>query len=114
VASAVLGTAFWWWLVDRTGPWTVGRGAAAGTLTALLAHPLTWYLVMVVTWARGGRTSLGEPTLNPIEAIPASAVYGVFSSFVVGIETLLIGGVCGAFIVVFHRRTSMRGRAENA
>ena len=106
VASAVLGVTLWWMLVARSDRWTVRRGVIAGTLTAVLAHPLTWYLLMVVTWARGGRTSLGEPTLTPIEAIPASAVYGAFSLLVAGIETLAIGGLCGALIVVFQRRTS--------
>lgn len=106
VASAVLGITLWWWLLDRPNRWTVRRGVIAGTLTATLSHPLTWYLLMVVTWARGERTSLGEPTLTPLEAIPASAVFSVFSLLVAGFETLVIGGLCGALIVSFHRYTS--------
>ncbi|MFC7205215.1 hypothetical protein ACFQJC_17025 [Haloferax namakaokahaiae] len=106
VSSAILGIVLWWWLVDRPDQWTVSRGVISGALTAVLAHPLTWYLLMVINWVRGERTSLGERTLDPLQAIAASAVYSVGSLLVAGTETFLIGGLCGVFIVYMYRRIS--------
>jgi hypothetical protein len=56
------------------------RGALVGVLTAILAHPVAWYLMNVWSYASGVRSSLADRALNPLEGLTACLVYACWSS----------------------------------
>ncbi len=93
---------------------TLRRGILVGILSSLVAHPLTWFLALVILSLSRRNTNLGSAypiTIgleihNPIEVLQGSLVLSVLSLFYVGWITLIVGGVAGGVLarVVAHLR----------
>ena len=96
LASLLIGPLFWWLFIIRPRQLTLSRGIVAGILGSLVAHPLTWFLVIVVA-SLGGNTILflRVEHVTPIEILQAIPIYSVYSMFYVGWLTTLVGGVVG-------------------
>jgi len=90
VGAFVAGTAAWRWIAQLKFRWS---GAVAGAVTGVAAHPLAWYAFMV--GLSGARSSLSEPTVNPLEAVPGALVFSVMSCFIAGWLTVPVGGALG-------------------
>lgn len=102
-AAFLLGVALWRLLVlHYTGRLWL-RGAIAGGLTGLLAHPLAWYLASLYFFFSGASSSLGEPALNPLEAIPASLLYALLSLLAAGWITVPLGALVGLALAGFQK-----------
>lgn len=106
LAAGLLGALCWRLLVGAATTRLLQRGAIAGALTGALAHPLTWYLLILYFYATGAQSSLGEPTLNPIEGVPGSLVLSLGSLLVVGWLTVPLGALCGALLAYVRLRRS--------
>jgi hypothetical protein len=78
----------------------------AGALTGLLSHPLAWYLAIVYHYANGAQSSLGEPTLNPVEGLGGSLLFSLGSWLLVGWITVPVGALAGWLLthIVVHNR----------
>jgi hypothetical protein len=107
LSAALLGPLLWWLLIIRPDRLTVGRGVLVGILGSLAAHPLTWFLLLVTT----------QTIFNPNTAFP-NAIGGflwqipylsIYSLFLAGWLTTLIGGVVGA---VFAKTVARLGWKE--
>jgi hypothetical protein len=90
----------WYWLIERHRRFTVARGVVTGALVGLLSHPLFWYLFLLDSWLRYqlyGQpiSSLGEPPMNPLDALAAALIYTLWSWFLVGWITAVVGAVTG-------------------
>ena len=93
-----------WWLLGRSWrrPWLAGL--LLGIVVAVLAHPLTWYLVLVGSWLTGQRGSLGDPTIGPVQAIGMSFLYSLFSILIAGPLPVTVSVlICVASIWLRHR-----------
>ncbi len=84
-----------------------GRGAIVGALTGLLAHPLTWYLVIVWNYCIGTVDSLRQPPINPIQAIFGSLVLSFWSLLLLGWLTVPMAAATGWFL--HHVRVTEAG-----
>ena len=71
------------------------RGALAGVLTGLLAHPVAWYLAIAWMYLIGERSSLGNRTIDPFEALTGCFVFAFWSILLMGWITVPAGGVVG-------------------
>jgi len=75
--------------------WPYRKDALGGAAIAFFAHPLMWYLAMLILWASGAKSSLNELTVNPIEALTACWIFSAWSWFLTGWLTVPAGGLLG-------------------
>jgi hypothetical protein len=113
LSAALLGPLLWWLLIIRPDQLTLGRGILVGILGSLVAHPLTWFLFMVTTsWAHATfNLDIGSPSPNDPEGFLSVIVFlSIYSLFLVGWLTTLIGGGVGAVLAktVASRRSILR------
>ncbi len=114
LVSLLIGPLFWWLMILRPRRLTLRRGILVGILSSLVAHPLTWFLALVILSLSRRNTNLGSAypinigleIHNPIELLQGSLVLSVLSLFYVGWITLIVGGVAGGVLarVVAHLR----------
>jgi hypothetical protein len=103
VATLSLSLAGLWWgtrhrLRLRTG---LGIGLAVG----LLVHPLMWYLALLAAFLSGTRSSLGDLSMTPLEALSAVWLYAALSLFFTGwITGPISAAICGAGLWLYARR----------
>lgn len=92
LTAFLCGTICWGIFAARGQKVSVWRGVWVGALVALLSHPLVWYGTILYFYLAG------EPrTLNPLEGLLASLLYGLIGLIFVGWLTIpaaaLIGGL---------------------
>lgn len=107
-AGVVAGSALWWWLVARSGRFGLWRGALAGLLIVVAGHGLTWLFVMLGSWTCWALTgdclsSLGEPPIDPLNALWAAPAMGLLSLLVTGWVTLPAGILLGYVLARLQR-----------
>jgi hypothetical protein len=104
IAAFATGAGLWWLILERPARYTALRGMCAGFLAGILAHPITWYLMIfeanVCYWITDGcRGSLNAPPMNLAEAASGALVFSFWSLILFGIVTgpggLVIGGLLG-------------------
>jgi hypothetical protein len=118
-------TSGWWWLIPAAtsatvlitfcATWLMLRGAQpptplkgvlVGFIAGLLCHPATWYLVFLTAYLAGVTSSLGEPTIDPLGAILAAALYSLISLPTVGVITIPLSMALGALVAWLYRKTT--------
>jgi len=109
VAAFFSGTAIWWLVMARKARSSVLTGVLAGALAAVVGHFFCWYLLFAAAWVchavSGGCTdSLGGPPMNPLEALPAAALYAALSLTFVGWFTIPTGALLGGLLAKAQRR----------
>jgi hypothetical protein len=106
LAALLVGPSLWWWAIIKPGRLSVRRGIGVGVLAASLAHPLAWYIALVLTLLMGERTiggiTGGVNVNNPVQDVFASLVLAGFSLIYVGWITALIGGVGGGVVALLQ------------
>jgi hypothetical protein len=106
LAAALLGPSLWWWAIIKPGRLSVRRGIGVGVLGASLAHPLAWYIALVLAFLMGDRTiggvNGGINVTNPLQDLFASLVLAGFSLIAVGWITALMGGVAGGVVALLQ------------
>lgn len=99
VAAFIMGTLLWKLIFAGGRRPTLWRGVGVGALVGIVSHPPAWYLLFVWFFVTGERSSLGDRTLDPLSAIPASFFASLASVWVVGWMTssvsAIVGGVLG-------------------
>jgi hypothetical protein len=85
----------WRLLCATSQPVSRRRGALAGALTGLLAHPVAWYLALVWNYLLGHTSSLGDKPSNPLESLAGCLVMTFWSLLIVGWLTVPAGAVVG-------------------
>ena len=95
VAAFAVSFVLWRVICSRDRPLSVRRGALAGALTGLLAHPVAWYLAVVWTYSRGRPLFPGGKPVGPIEGLPVSLVYAFFGVILTGWITVPAGAIAG-------------------
>ncbi len=102
LAAALLGPGLWWWAIIKPGHLSVRRGIGVGMLGACLAHPLAWYIALVLAWFTGERTIGGINVANPLVDFLGSLYLAGFSLIYVGWITVLIGGIAGGVVALLQ------------
>ncbi len=103
-AAAFLTTLVVWWLyLARPGKPGVLGGAVAGLISGLVAHPVTWYVMICCNWAwillsGGTGSSAGDDTLNPISGLLGALVLSLWSVIFMGWITIPAGALVGAVL----------------
>src|SRR5215469_16978181 len=72
LAAALLGPGLWWWAIIKPGRLSVRRGIGVGVLGACLAHPLAWYIALVLAVLRGQSTIASINVATPVQVFFAS------------------------------------------
>ena len=98
LAAALLVPGLWWWAIIKPGRLSVRRGIGVGVLGACLAHPLAWYIALVLAFLGGEPTIASINVTNPVQALFASLVLAGFSLLYVGWITALVGGAAGGLV----------------
>ena len=115
LAAFLSGFFGWGILVIVSKRVTLWKGVGAGALIGLIAHPLTWYFAILFFYFSGARSSLGEPTLNPVEGLWASLLYSLLSWLFVGWLTVPIGAAIGGILAYIQsKRISASGSFTSA
>jgi hypothetical protein len=96
VAAFIIGTLLWRLFFSPGRKPSVLMGLGVGALVGFLSHPLAWYLTLVWVYIGGGTSSLGDRTIDPLNALWASFAYSAFSWLIVGWITVPLGGAVGA------------------
>jgi len=99
----VMGT---WLLLSYLHPVRVWKGIAVGFIAGLLAHPLTWYLTSLYLYLTGATSSLGDSTLNPVEAIGGTLIFSLFSLAFAGWISIPISAITGGLVAYFYQKKS--------
>lgn len=95
------GIVCWWIFMARGQRVRFWRGVWVGALVALLSHPLVWYGSILYFYLAG------EPgTLNPIEGLGASLVYGLVSLVFVGWLTVPAAAITGGLLAYVQAKNS--------
>jgi hypothetical protein len=104
LAAALLGPCLWWGAIIKPGRLSVRRGIGVGVLGACLAHPLAWYIALVLALLTGERTMAGMylTSTNPVKYLFAPLTLAGFSLIFVGWITALIGGVAGGAVALLQ------------
>ncbi|GIK40155.1 MAG: hypothetical protein BroJett011_39880 [Chloroflexota bacterium] len=97
------GMVCWGIFVARRQKVRFWRGVWVGALVALLSHPLVWYGSILYFYLAG------EPrTLNPIEGLWASLVYGLLSLAFAGWLTVPAAAVTGGLLAYIQTKIESR------
>ena len=95
VASFALGYVLWRILCPGDRPSSVRQGILSGALMGLLAHPVAWYLAIVLNYMLHHPMFPDKPPLDPITAFYASFVYAFFSIILTGWLAVAAGAIAG-------------------
>lgn len=114
-AAFVTGTLLWWLCMVRKHRFGTVRGVLTGAIAGVIGHYVCWYFIFAAFFAcnviTGGCTdSLGQAPINLFYAIPAAAVYSVFSLIFYGWLTVPAGGLMGGLLAMAHRHAVRRKR----
>jgi hypothetical protein len=94
----------WWVTSRRRRRGGLRTGLATGLVIGVLVHPVTWYLALVSARVSGARSSLGEPSLTPLEGLSAVWVYaGVSLLFTGWLSGPISAAICGAGLALYAR-----------
>jgi hypothetical protein len=109
-AAFATGKLLWWLLMERSGRSDTARGVLTGVIAGTVAHYLCWYLLIGGAFAchavTGGCTaSLGDAPMNPLQAVPAAALYSGISLVFYGWLTIPAGGLLGGLLATARRRS---------
>jgi hypothetical protein len=109
-AAFLSGSTLWWLLMERRDRSGTARGVLTGAIAGAVAHYPCWLLLLWASSAchaiTGGCTgSLGDAPMNPLQAIPAAAVYSGVSLVFYGWLTILAGGLLGGLLATVRRRS---------
>jgi hypothetical protein len=98
VAAFIVGALLWKLIFSGGRRPNILTGAGVGALVGIVSHPLAWYLLMVWLFVAGGRSSLGDRTVDPLSAIPASLFFSLASLLAVGWATAPVGALVGGVL----------------
>jgi hypothetical protein len=104
LAAFLTGFGLWYLLLTRRPRPTIKAGVVTGGLIGLLAHPLAWYLSILIGYFSGQTDSLGQSTANPLEGIPMALFYGLIGCLFYGWLTALLGALAGGVIAYFQTK----------
>jgi hypothetical protein len=95
-AGLLVGLPCWWLLIERPKRATIRRGVALGALSSIVAHPLIWTLVTMLSPILGGGWTIGSGLLQKIQYVILFSLMGLIS---VGWITAAVGGIAGALLI---------------
>lgn len=106
-AAFICAAVLWWWLLSKKGSYTLPRGLLAGGLTGLFAHYLCWYLLIlahnICYFGWGGCTSsLGEPPVDLLNGLWASAGLSIISLIAFGWLTVPLGALIAGLVAKWY------------
>jgi hypothetical protein len=110
LAAALLGPYLWWRALIKPGRLSVRRGIGVGALGASLAHPVAWYMALVLAFLTGQQTVAGILVTNPMHDLLEPLFLAPFSLIYVGWITALVGGVAGGAIALLQSAYGCSGR----
>lgn len=104
-AAFLTSLGMWWLIVSGPGRPGFWRGAVAGFLSGLLAHPVTWHLFICTNYlfvhTLRPEGSAGGESLNPLNGLLAVPWLSFWSLLIMGWFTIpagaFIGGIVGAW-----------------
>jgi hypothetical protein len=103
LAAFFCGMVCWGLFVIRGQKVRFWRGVWVGALVGLLSHPLVWYGSILYFYL------VGEPrTLNPVEGLGASLVYGLVSLIFIGWLTVPAAAITGGLLAYVQAKVAAR------
>lgn len=110
LASAVLGPSLWWGAIIKPGRLSVRRGIAVGALIGFIAHPVVWYIALVLAFLTRQPTVAGAQVTNPLLDLLTALSLATISLIFAGWLTVLIGGAVGGMIALLQSMSGCRER----
>lgn len=103
-SAAFIGTVSWTIFTSFGKRINIWKGIVTGILAGSVSHYLTWYASIIVLYLQKSVSSLGEPTVGPIDGIWASLIMTFFSLAVIGWITIPLGAAIGGLFAAFSKR----------
>lgn len=112
IAAFITSAFFWWLLIERKQSKSIAKATWTGFLSGLVAHYVCWYLLLLAAnfsyWILGtGGSSLGEPPIDPLNALWMIIVYCFFSWVICGWITAPAGALIGGGYMWFLKKRSV-------
>lgn len=106
IAAMLTGLGLWRYCTARVQWISLRRAIGAGMLFSILAHPLTWYLTMILSFVVHLLDSSDSfsLSLDPFWAFFGSIFLSLYSLILVGWLTLLVSGIIGGGLMLLLRR----------
>ena len=112
IAAALTGVGLWRYCTARVQWIRLRRAIGAGMLFSILAHPLAWYLTLILSFVAHLLDPSGSFTLgvDPFWAVFGSIYLSLYSLFLVGWLTLLVSAILstGLLLLLRHQNTSLQ------
>jgi len=117
MAAALTGLGLWRYCTARVRWLSMRRAIGAGMLFSLLAHPLAWYLTMVLSFIAhllDPADSFGGLGIDPLSALFGSLFLSLFSLVLVGWLTLSVSALlAGGLLSLLRLRNSAFQSAQS-
>jgi hypothetical protein len=106
IAAMLTGLGLWRYCTARVQWISLRRAIGTGMLFSVLAHPLAWYLTMILSFVAHLLDPSGSfgLSLDPFWAFFGSIFLSLYSLILVGWLTLLVSGISGAGLLLLLRR----------
>ncbi|HEX4205094.1 MAG TPA: hypothetical protein VHZ51_13045 [Ktedonobacteraceae bacterium] len=107
IAAMLTGLGLWKYCTARVQWMRFRRAIGAGMLFSVLAHPLTWYLTMILSFFAhllDPSGPFGVLGVDPFSAVLGSMFLSLSSLVLVGWLTLLVSAIMSAGLVLLLRR----------
>jgi hypothetical protein len=99
LAAFVAPALTWWWLVERQRRYSIATGILAGAVGAVVAHLLTWHIVLlVVNFQYWILDSVGTRPMDPVSGFFGTSVLTGISLTMYGWLTLPFGIIAGGLL----------------
>ncbi len=99
-AGLLVGLPCWWLLIERPKRVTIGCGVVLGALSSVVAHPLMWMLLTMLSPILGEGWTIGSDLHQHIQYVILFSLIGLVY---VGWITAVVGGVVGALLIRLRR-----------
>ena len=109
-AGLLVGLPCWWLLIERPKRATIRRGVVLGALSSIVAHPLIWTLVTMLSPILGGGWTTGSGLLQNIQYVVLFSLVGLIYG---GWITAAVGGAAGALLIQLRRVLSDNQKGDH-
>ena len=95
VAAFAVSYVLWRVICSPVKPLSARRGALAGALTGVLAHPVAWFPAIIWNYLQGHALFPSSNPFGPIAGLQATFVFAFFGLLLTGWLTVPAGAIAG-------------------
>jgi hypothetical protein len=107
--SLLVGLPTWYLVIELPARATIHRGVVFGVVSSIIAHPLIWMSLSVLSAILNGG-GIGAALSKDIQSVP---LYSLFSLILVGWITIPIGGYAGHLLIRLRQKLTLPSQFQD-